>query len=76
MGDQAVICGLVTEDEGRYHFVHLKGHKFNYPPALPTTDRHDAEKQAEKDAWIVHYKGPERKAMMIERIARERSKCA
>lgn len=71
MGDQEVICDLVTEDHPRYAVTFVSGAKYNFPPALPGVD---AETQC-REAAIVHYKGPDRKALMLARIAEAR-KCA
>ena len=74
MGDQEVICEMALEDAGRYDVRVLNGRTLNFPPALsdPTT----AYEKALSDAAIVHYKGPKRKRLMIERIRQERRACA
>lgn len=76
MGDQAVICELVDDERPRYQVKFLRGTDYNYPPVLPGVD---LTKQAALDAVnarIVHYKGPERKAMMLERMRAGVRKCA
>jgi hypothetical protein len=71
MGDQEVICDLVTEDRPRYAVTFVSGAKYNYPPMLPGVKAADQLHEAS----IVHYKGPDRKALMLARIAEAR-KCA
>lgn len=68
MGDQEVICEIVNEDSPRYQVRHLRGHKYNYPPVVEedTTD-------LEAAAFIVHYKGPKRKPLMMARKAEFRT---
>jgi hypothetical protein len=69
MGDQEVIGEMAMEDSPRYDFRVLNGRMLNFPPVLedPTT----AYEQSLKDAWIVHYKGPKRKRLLMKRIKQE-----
>lgn len=55
MGDQEVICEMVTEDPLRYHVRHLSGTQYNFPPVV-RDDVADAAVTQEQ-AYIVHYKG-------------------
>lgn len=66
MGDQEVIGDLVQEnDEMRWFDIYqLKGSHFNYPPTIRLEK---SEAQRMEEAWIVHYKGPSRKPMMLSR---------
>jgi hypothetical protein len=73
MGDQEVICDLVGTDWSPYRVIELKGSRFNYPPVV----------QGGKDplvtqtnAWIVHYKGPDRKKLLMQRLKEEARRCA
>lgn len=70
MGDQAVICEMVLDPDTSYRICHLKGSRFNYPPVVPESEaiRRQRDRQAELDAFIVHYKGAKRKAMLLDRI--------
>jgi len=75
MGHQQIICDLVAS--GRYVIERVKGSKFNCPPAVPEVegvDLHLSDRMVQA-ASIVHYKGAERKQMMLKRIERELS-CA
>ncbi len=71
MGDQEVICEIALEEPCRYFVRRINGARFNFPPVLedPTTEY----RQKLADAWIVHYKGPERKHLLI---GKESRKCA
>lgn len=62
MGDQEVFCELIAE--GRYDVRHLPGAVYNFPPA---TDDEDIS-GLELEAAIVHFKGPQRKPLMLRRI--------
>lgn len=78
MGDQHVICDLIQdiavyENVTPYNVLELSGQRYNFPPACDS-ERDDfkrSEKFQEK-ASIIHYKGPERKAMLMARLKRER----
>lgn len=65
MGDQEVICDIVNEDSPRYVVKRLRGHKYNFPPQVDVVD----DKALESEAFIVHYKGPKRKPLMMARKA-------
>lgn len=67
MGDQEVICEIVTEESPRYRVRHLRGHKYNFPPSIPNDVPNG--KTLQEDAYIVHYKGPKRKPLMMARRA-------
>lgn len=67
MGDQEVICDMVTDDACAYDVTHLKGSKFNYPPDVPSKD----STETQDTAFIVHYKGPQRKPMLLKRLAKK-----
>lgn len=75
MGDQEVISEMVGGERPRYLVKFLRGSSFNYPPLLPGVDLTQQEQKQFTDAAIVHYKGPERKVMMLERI-QEGRRCA
>jgi hypothetical protein len=72
MGDQQAICDLVAHS--RYRFAFLKGSRYNFPPYVSEkhgeVDPNAVEESAriERKAHIVHYKGIERKALMLQRI--------
>lgn len=66
MGEQQVICDVAAETD-RYNIRKLHGSMYNFPPEVP--GRPSAQ-QLEERAAILHYKGPERKALMLERGAR------
>lgn len=68
MGDQQAICDITRTS--RYRIALLKGSRYNYPPALVPDA--DGEKQQRK-AHIVHYKGSERKGLLLERIRRDKA---
>jgi hypothetical protein len=57
---------LVHENEDmRWFSIHqLKGSLFNYPPTIRLEK---TEGTRIDEAWIVHYKGPSRKKMMLSR---------
>ena len=63
MGDQEVFCEILAED--RYKVRQLKGAIYNFPPAL---DDNDQSRELEANASIVHFKGEQRKPMMLRRI--------
>ncbi len=68
MGDQSVICEVIDEERPRYDVTFLAGAKYNYPPVLAGVDLNRRASHEYRDARIVHYKGAERKAMMLKRI--------
>jgi hypothetical protein len=72
MGHQQVICDLVAS--GRYDVAYIKGSKYNCPPYVKG-GKEGGDKQLSdllvREASIVHYKGAQRKAMMLKRIRRE-----
>ena len=76
MGDQEVFCDAIkdAQETGRYLVRQLKGSLYNYPPPVPLKEPSTQEMLAA--ACIVHYKGPERKALMLARIRGERRRCA
>lgn len=63
MGDQEVFCELL--EEGRYNVRHLPGSVYNFPPAV---DDSEMSRELESVAAIVHFKGEQRKPMMLRRI--------
>jgi hypothetical protein len=63
MGDQQAICDMVTGS--RYRFAFLKGSRYNFPPSM---DDSKASNKLLRKALIVHYKGPERKALLLNRL--------
>lgn len=76
MGHQQIICDLVAS--GRYVIEQVKGSKFNCPPWVPGA-KGDADVDYKKalseemvhQASIVHYKGAQRKQMMLDRVLAE-----
>jgi lipopolysaccharide biosynthesis glycosyltransferase len=72
MGHQQVICDLVTEK--RFHVAYVKGSRYNCPPYIdggkPGGDP-DLSAAMEQQAAILHYKGPVRKALMLDRLRSE-----
>lgn len=64
MGDQEVFCEILAED--RYSVRHLPGAIYNFPPAIDADD--DCISGLEQEAAIVHFKGPQRKPLMLRRI--------
>lgn len=76
MGDQEVIGDLVSEDTCPYAIAHLKGSKYNFPPPVVSLEDERAKAlTVEAEASIIHYKGPGRKALLLERI-KGMKKCA
>ena len=68
MGDQIVI-GQLAKSAG-YRVLEVKGDKFNFPPAVnPDRDDFILSDRMQRKAWIVHYKGDERKALMRKECA-------
>lgn len=63
MGDQEVFCELI--EEGRFTVHQLPGSVYNFPPSL---DDNDVSRAIEAKAAIVHFKGAQRKPMMLRRI--------
>lgn len=77
MGEQEVINLVATDDPMRYHVRTVSGTIYNYPPMAPTDDRSSvAQRQDEAAAAILHFKGPERKLLMLQRIETEGQRCA
>lgn len=74
MGDQEVISEIALEEPSRYVIRRLNGQRFNFPPVTGNLQAAYHEKLAE--AWIVHYKGPARKGMLLERVRLESKRCA
>jgi len=70
MGDQEAFCEAIASD--RYAIKRFSGVRFNYPPVVP--DKAKTADQLEEEASILHYKGPERKDMMLHR--QEPRRCA
>lgn len=67
MGDQQAICDLVVTPKIKLRL--LKGSRYNLPPALDGDAETNAE--LERKAHILHFKGVERKALLLDRIRRE-----
>jgi hypothetical protein len=65
MGEQEVINEMALEDGSRYNVRRLSGAAYNFPPIVP--GKEPTAKELEENAKIIHYKGPERKAMMLGR---------
>ena len=72
MGEQQTICDVASETD-RYKVKYLRGSVYNYPPEVPGMNPSSAEMEAA--AVILHYKGEERKALMLRR-PRESRRCA
>lgn len=74
MGDQEVIGEIVAENASMrwYQVRHFKGSIYNYPPEIPPKT---TEKDRLSAAAIVHYKGPSRKAMMLDRHGKRATAC-
>ena len=64
MGEQQIICE-VAADTDRYKIKYLSGAVYNCPPEVPGKNPTSAETEAA--AAILHYKGKERKLMMLRR---------
>lgn len=71
MGEQQVI-NQVAEETHRYHVKKLPGSVYNYPPPLPGPTPEEREAQAA----VLHYKGADRKALLMQRIRGEAQACA
>lgn len=71
MGEQQAICDVAGETD-RYAIRQLPGSRFNFPPAVPGLK----PVSRQEDAAILHYKGPDRKRLMVKRIEREFGRCA
>lgn len=69
MGDQQVFCDALSD--GRYHVKRLSGVRYNFPPDVPGRTKSPAQLEAE--ASILHYKGPERKPLLLQATE---AKCA
>lgn len=64
MGDQEAFCQVLADRH--YRIRRLSGTRFNFPPSV---DAQDTKSQTlEAAASIVHFKGPQRKPMMLSRI--------
>ncbi len=74
MGDQHIICGMVKGRAHRYHFALMKGSRYNFPPQIES--KHDPADVMQANAAIVHYKGPIRKPLLLQRIHQESKRCA
>jgi hypothetical protein len=72
LGEQQIICE-VAADTDRYRIKYLKGSIYNYPPEVPGLNPSSAEMEAA--AAILHYKGEDRKALMLQRTMGAR-RCA
>lgn len=70
MGDQQAICDLIPT--GRYRVAYLKGSRYNFPPALESDPETDL---MQHKAAILHYKGPQRKALLVARVREGRPVC-
>lgn len=69
MGDQQAVCDVVADRKLRFHVKFLKGSKYNLPPSMEDGNALSAE--LERKANIIHYKGTERKALLMERLRSE-----
>lgn len=63
MGDQEAFCDVI--EEGQFKVHQLPGAVYNFPPAL---DNNESSQAIEAKAAIVHFKGEQRKPMMLQRI--------
>lgn len=63
MGDQEVFCDLIAM--GRYRVEDVSGTRYNFPP---TPEADPKFQSLERDAAILHFKGPQRKVAMLRRI--------
>jgi hypothetical protein len=66
MGDQQAFCDVISTKQ--FICKRINGRIYNYPPALLPTAQ-DASDLAE--ASIVHYKGSQRKHLLLQRIQQE-----
>lgn len=73
MGDQEMFCEVLAEH--RHKVRTLPGLTYNFPPALEGDDL-TASAALEPDAAIVHFKGPQRKPLMLTRIGERVPPCA
>lgn len=78
MGDQEVIGELLGSQT--FTVKMISGARYNYPPPLPSliADDEDDDGVSQEllaQAAIVHYKGPRRKPMLLERIRQEALTC-
>jgi hypothetical protein len=72
MGHQQIICDVALS--GRYQIVKVKGSKYNCPPFVAGGKEGgdpDLSHRLVKHAHIVHYKGADRKPMLLQRIRKE-----
>lgn len=61
MGDQVVFNDVIAE--GRYLIRRISGATYNFPPDIPGKETPYADLL--KQASILHYKGPERKRLLL-----------
>lgn len=68
MGEQETICAVAQEaiETKRYAIKLLNGARYNFPPVVPGAK--PTSEELEAAAAIVHYKGPDRKAMLLAKI--------
>lgn len=66
MGDQEVFCELIVSEQ--YRVRRLSGTVYNFPPIYNRTDETPETRLLEADAAILHFKGPQRKPLMLSRI--------
>lgn len=66
MGEQQVICDVAAETH-RYRVKRLQGSVYNFPPEVPGKP---TSAELEEAAAILHYKGKERKPLMLKRARR------
>jgi hypothetical protein len=64
MGEQQLINEVALE--GRYHVKTFSGETYNFPPLMPDTL---SPSKIQNRASILHYKGLERKQMMVGSVA-------
>ena len=69
MGDQQAICDLVASGP-KFTIAYLKGSKYNLPPAL-VDDADGLNQRLQAKASILHFKGLERKTLLLARIRKE-----
>lgn len=72
MGEQQVICDVAQED--RYRVARLRGSVYNFPPEVPSEK--PTSKELEAAACILHFKGQDRKALMLKRYRKAALRCA
>jgi hypothetical protein len=62
MGDQVVFNEVI--EEGRYLIRRISGATYNFPPEIPGKETKYADLLSQ--ASILHYKGPERKRLLLQ----------